>query len=146
MDVIMSAMASRITSLTIVYSAVHSDADQGKLLSSASLAFVREIHQWPGSVTRKMFHLMMSSWFIVVDDSHHFILTEFLDFFKFKTNWNEISIQCALDLSRSFFFEVLTNDTPYLAFTGEIWGVVLECKVWRRFYHCNYHSVCIIVF
>ena len=42
-DVIMSAMASQITSLTIVYSIVYSGADQRKHQSSASLAFVRGI-------------------------------------------------------------------------------------------------------
>ena len=60
-DVIMDAIASQITSLTIVYSTVYSDADQSKHQSSASLAFVRGIHRgpvnsphkWP--VTRKMF-------------------------------------------------------------------------------------------
>ena len=60
-DVIKSAMASQITSLTIVYWTVYSDADQRKHQSSASLAFVRGIHRgpvnsphkWP--VTRKMF-------------------------------------------------------------------------------------------
>ena len=40
-DVIMDAIASQITSLTIVYSIVYSDADQRKHQSSASLAFVR---------------------------------------------------------------------------------------------------------
>ena len=56
----MGAMASQITSPTIVYSTVYSDADQRKYESSASLAFVRGIHRgpvnsphkWP--VTRKM--------------------------------------------------------------------------------------------
>ena len=60
-DVIMGVIASQITSLTLVYSAVYSDADQRKDQSSASLAFVRGIHRgpvnspqkWP--VTRKMF-------------------------------------------------------------------------------------------
>ena len=60
-DVIMGANASKITSLTIVYSTVCSGADQWKHQSSASLAFVRGIHRgpvnsphkWP--VTRKMF-------------------------------------------------------------------------------------------
>ena len=60
-DVIMGAVASQITSLTIVYSTVYSDADQRKHQSSASLAFLRGIHRgpvnsphiWP--VTRKMF-------------------------------------------------------------------------------------------
>ena len=60
-DVIMSAIAFQITSLTIVYSTVYSDADQRKHQSSASLAFVLGIHRgpvnsphkWP--VMRKMF-------------------------------------------------------------------------------------------
>ena len=60
-DVIMGAIASQITSLTIVYSIVYSDADQRKHQSYASLAFVRGIHRrpvnsphkWP--VTLKMF-------------------------------------------------------------------------------------------
>ena len=60
-DVIMSAMASQITSFTIIYSTDHSGTDQRKYQSSASLAFVRQIHRWPvnsphkGPVTRKMF-------------------------------------------------------------------------------------------
>ena len=62
-DVIMSAIASQITSLTIVYSIVYLGADQRKHQSSASLAFVRGIYRWPvnsphkGPVTRKMFPL-----------------------------------------------------------------------------------------
>ena len=60
-DVIMSSMASQITSLTVVYSTVYSGGDQRKHQSSASLAFVRGIHRWPmnsphiGPVTRKLF-------------------------------------------------------------------------------------------
>ena len=59
----MSAMASQITILTIVYSTVYSGADQRQQQSSASLAFVRWIHRSPGNsphkgpVTRKMFPL-----------------------------------------------------------------------------------------
>ena len=55
----MRAMASQITSLTIVYSTVYSGANQRKHQSSASLAFVRGIHRWPvnfphkGPVARK---------------------------------------------------------------------------------------------
>ena len=60
-DVIMSTMASQMTRLTIVCSAVYSDADQRKHQSPASLDFVRGIHRWPvnsshkGPATRKMF-------------------------------------------------------------------------------------------
>ena len=59
--VIMSTMASQITSLAIVYSTVYSGADQRKHQSFASLAFVRGIHRWPVNSphkwpgTRKMF-------------------------------------------------------------------------------------------
>ena len=60
-DAIMGIVASQITSLTIVYTTVYSDADQSKHQSCASLAFVWGIHRgpvnsphkWP--VTRKMF-------------------------------------------------------------------------------------------
>ena len=61
--VIMGAMASQITSLTIVYSTVYLGADQRKHQNSASLAFVWGILRWPvnsphkGPVTRKMFIL-----------------------------------------------------------------------------------------
>ena len=61
-DVIMSAIASQITSLTIfVYSTVYSGADQKHHQCSAPLAFVGGIHRWPmnsphrGPVTREMF-------------------------------------------------------------------------------------------
>ena len=60
-DVIMSVLASKITSLTIVYSTIYSGADERKRQSSAPLAFVRGIHRWPVNsphkwpVTRKMF-------------------------------------------------------------------------------------------
>ena len=62
----MGTTASQITSLTIVYSTVYSDADQRKHQSSASLAFVRGIHRGiprtNGQQRGKSFHLMTSSW------------------------------------------------------------------------------------
>ena len=71
-DVIMSAMASQINSLTIVYSTVYSGTDQRKLRSSAPLGFVRGIHRWPMNsphkrpVTRKMFPFDD----VIMDDAH----------------------------------------------------------------------------
>ena len=62
--VIMSTMASQITSELIAYTTVCPGTDQRKHQSSMSLAFVPGIHQWPvnspphtGPVTRKSFHL-----------------------------------------------------------------------------------------
>ena len=43
-DVIMGAMASEITSLSIVYLIIYSSAHQRKYQSSASLAYVRGIY------------------------------------------------------------------------------------------------------
>ena len=57
----MSAMASQITSHTIIYPTVYSGADQREYQSSASPSFVRGIHRRPensprkGPATRKMF-------------------------------------------------------------------------------------------
>ena len=60
-DVMMSTMASQITSLTIAHWPVYSGAGQRKHQSFTSLAFVWGIHRWPvnspykGPVTRTMF-------------------------------------------------------------------------------------------
>ena len=52
-DIIIGTIASQITSLTIVYSAVYSGEDQRKHHSSASLAFVRGIHRGPVNSPQK---------------------------------------------------------------------------------------------
>ena len=67
-DVTIDAMASQITGASIVDWIVSSCADQRKHQSSPSLAFARGIHRSPVNsphkrpVTRKMFHLMTSSY------------------------------------------------------------------------------------
>ena len=76
-DVIMTMLASQITSLTVVYSIVYSGVNQRKHQSSASLAFVREIHRgpvnfphkWP--VTRKMFPFDDVIMTLAADDRIH---------------------------------------------------------------------------
>ena len=82
-DVIMTTMASEITSLTVVYSTVYSDADQRKHQSSASLAFVWGIHRdrWiprtKGQLRGKCFNLMTSSCHYMYVDMplyHHLLL------------------------------------------------------------------------
>ena len=77
--VIMSTMASQITSLTSIHSIVYSGADQRKHQSSASLPFVSGIQWWPVNsphkrpVTRKMFPsddvIMISVLVIKINDS-----------------------------------------------------------------------------
>ena len=67
----MRAIASQIIGISSVCSTVCSSVDQGKHLSSASLAFARGIHRWSvdsphkGPVTRKMFpfvDVIMITW------------------------------------------------------------------------------------
>ena len=52
-DVIKSEMASQITGISIAFSVVCSDADNRKLPSSATLAFVNSLHKGP--MMRKTF-------------------------------------------------------------------------------------------
>ena len=78
-DVIMTMLASQITSLTVVYSIVYLGVNQRKHQSSASLAFVWEIHRgpvnfphkWP--VTRKMFPFddVIMIFFYLYRNCHH---------------------------------------------------------------------------
>ena len=75
-DIIMSAIASQVTSLTTVYSTIYSDTVQRKHQSSASLTFVRGTvnSSHKGPVTRKMFPFDDVIMFI------HLILSELLTY------------------------------------------------------------------
>ena len=53
LTIVYSSVSSQITSLTIVYLSVSSGTDQRKHQSSASLAFVRGIHRWLVNSPRK---------------------------------------------------------------------------------------------
>ena len=94
----MGAMASQITSLTIVYSTVYSGTEQSKHQSSASLAFawgihrgpVNSPHKWP--VTWKMFPF------------DEVIMQKFIDFFQWAvtptgSDFGMLRITLARDIS-----------------------------------------------
>ena len=51
----------------------------------------------------------------------------------FKNGGGTFVVQCALDISRLFFFEDFTKDTPWLAREGELWCIVREFKVCSKF-------------
>ena len=114
----MGAIASEITSLTIVFSTIYLDTDQRKHQSSASLAFVRGIHRrpvnsphkWP--VTRKMFPfddvIMFVSDFISVETARIPISAACIGKFERQHDpwneqtwylWRQQNRQCQLDLS-----------------------------------------------
>ena len=95
----MGAVASQITSLTIVYWTIYSGADQRKHQSSASLAFVREftgdrISPHKGPVTRKMFQFDDVIMKIIISVYSELIQITF--YIKSQTNLNYISTQFIL--------------------------------------------------
>ena len=99
-------MASQITGVSVVYSAVCSSADQQKHQSSASLAFVRGIHRWPvnsphkGPVTRKMFPF---------DDVTMRLLCAVLHIVVTITGFNYLSSHLSSYLSS---YSILINGSP----------------------------------
>ena len=74
----MGMMASLITSLTIVYSAVYSGEDQRKHQNFASLAFVRGIGEFPIQMASNTEYV--SIWW-----RHHVFLSSFMIFHITKT-------------------------------------------------------------
>ena len=82
-DVIMNAIASQITSVSIVYSIVCSAAHQRKHQRSTTLAYVRESngHRWiPLTKCQqrgKCFHLMLSSYKDVMYGKLKYNLSQF---------------------------------------------------------------------
>ena len=105
----MTTVASQITSITTVYSIVHSGADQRKHQSSASLAFVRGIHRdrWisntKGQLGGRCFHLMTSSWTVFFwIRAGHVLFRAHLPFSRHLI-WTKIQI------GKAYFFWVYLN-------------------------------------
>ena len=92
----MGAMASQITSLTIVYSTVYSGADERKHQSSASLVYVRK-----RLVKRKMFpfdDVIMGAWMsiYILLETNLFISCSELSY-DIKRGLRIIFVRCAID-------------------------------------------------
>ena len=115
----MTMMASQITSLTVVYSTVYSDADQRKHQSSASLVFVWGIHRdrWiprtKGQLRGKCFHLMTSSCLAP------FLWIQNLVYFSFWCDWNMVLYRIVtaphcIILSRDWYYYYLRHGEGYV--------------------------------
>ena len=93
--VIISAMASQITRLTIVYQTFYSGADQRKHQSSVSPAVVRGIHRWPVNsphkrpVTRKMF----PSDDVIMYNTYHSLFVSVFLCYALQNTWG-INVSC----------------------------------------------------
>ena len=149
-EVIMSAMASQITSLMLVYSTVYSGPDQRKHRSSASLAFVWGFHWWlvnslhKGPVMRKMFPfddvimyklVVLCCWYII---SCHWNAVQYnMIIHTSLTEYKSVSIHKKHPISRTmgfllwWFFRKLTklimvphNGTAlYHKFLVDLWNI-----------------------
>ena len=132
-DVIMTMLESQITSLTVVYSIVYSGVHQRKHQSSASLAFVREIHRgpvnfphkWP--VTRKMFPfddvIMLTN--TLVRTVHVFSTNvswgSFTAHWNATLQWHHISVMVSLLIDMfSQYLKTKVTWKPHI--TGHLWG------------------------
>ena len=138
-DVIMTTMASQITSLTVVFSTVYSDAYQRKHQSSASLAFVWGIHRdrWiprtKGQLRGKCFHLMTSSWTYEIQT---------VSITCTKVDWNQFSI-AVTDVTFTFPLNEMANwDDLWWQFFHALHFVNVIGE-WQR--NIKPHSLCYIV-
>ena len=142
----MTMLASQITSLTVVYSIVYSGVNQRKHQSSASPAFVREIHRgpvnfphkWP--VTRKMFPfddvIMILQWsifFLVVITMPLF--RSFLTFWNHQNTALPLNItliwQVSLHFSRCYWIMVFWFDIIFNLLTAGKPSVTSQyCSIW----------------
>ena len=95
-DVIITTMASQITSLTVVYSTVYADVDQRKHQSSASLAFVWGIHRDAENVSIWWRHHDDRPTGIPTGDSNHW---QFKSCFRLTAKWiSKLRITCGFPL------------------------------------------------
>ena len=149
----MGTIASQITSLAIVYSTVYSGADQRKHQSSASLAFVREIHRWRVNfphkrpVTRKMFQFNdvimkwhQSSWrsqpdmyVMLVVDQHTLCLT-----LKGKFIFSLSNVWSSPNLRHGCILYIGTNYKVPIERLGNTFGKNGNFQVVLKVSHLNY--------
>ena len=137
-DVMMGEIPYQITSLTIVYSTVYSDAYLRKHQSSASLAFVWGIHRGPVNsphkwrVKRKMFPFDD-----VIMQAKHFIIPLLNSAVPSSTHWqcyyiqfNKLSVNTSVTVSqksiyKSYIFDNYQRTLRYAAIDTVVHGVEL---------------------
>ena len=148
----MSAIASQLTSLTIVYSIVYSDAVQRNHQSSASLAFVWGIHRGSvnsphkGPVTRKMFPFddVIMAAVLLVNHTCEFMWTRAIKIYHFLWEGHFLgaieSIWCRISPPKLPKNILQTLSTPTLDLTLEVLaqctGIVSKAN---RLFTCSGH-------
>ena len=139
-DVLMGAIASQITSLTIVYSTVYSDADQRKHQSSAPLAFVRWTGEFPARMASNAVKVSIwwrhhdGQWVVClsfqVNRNATFVIVVLRAMSYYIASWYVESLWLTVSLS---------IDTKESDFTGKSTALWIGCsgKVERKYCHSN---------
>ena len=109
-DVIMSAIASQLTCVLIVYSAVCSGADKSKHQSSVSRAVVKRIHRWPSEFSTQR---ASDAENVPISWRYHTIHTGYLEM---------CNVLYGAVIVRLIFPTIITIDTSKLALEGKMWG------------------------
>ena len=125
-DVIMSAMASQLTSPTIVYSIFYSGADQRKPQSTASLAFVSGIHRWPAGLDIRKFH----PWFNLQPKFHYRNHNISRNTFPSHLIFSSLlkSINTSLTITVHYTSESLVNEWPFISLYAICYSFLFEDK------------------
>ena len=116
-DGIMSAMASQIISVPIVYVHVCSGAYQIKHQNSASLSFVMELHRWPMNsphkrpLTQKCFHLKTSSGYNIKYQNMYGFISNKRTFYgeALRTPWTQVTVErnsCFWKIASRYLFKM----------------------------------------
>ena len=127
-DVIMSEMASQITSLTSVYSTVYSGTDQRKHQSSVSLAFVRGIYRGPANSPYKW----PVTWKVFPFD----------DVIMQIVYWRNATIQFChyiAAFSPLYLQTPLEDETKWLPFCRQHFQI--HSHVWKSHFHSNFTAI-----
>ena len=127
----MGTIASQITSLTIVYPNVYSEADQRKHQSSASLAFVwgihrgpvNSLHKWP--VTLKM-----------VPFDHVIMYSPVLDLWGTFTGYQASRKTASFKQGRGIH-SYKSPSSNKLMYYGSLWGSKFTNDIWLLKYWVN---------
>ena len=134
----MGAIASQITSPTIVYSTLYSDADQRKHQSSASLGFVWGIHRGPGSAgsiwwrhhDMFIFYRCQRKVLITNNTAVHVLLHHICE---------------AEPLYNTIICSKIHKKEPTSRPLRCVWGVPCALLVWSKSCICHWCAICDIV-
>ena len=117
-DVIMGTMASQITTITIIYSTVYSDADQRKHQRSASLAFVWGIYNVKSTMYTRVYKRLLQFHRNCLQKSRIIIKLSFMIFDTLGRHWG-------LTIYLHIMYTCISNWYD----NAKVWGILIHGSV-----------------